>query len=163
MGKLDPSDRPRRISKDFEAQHRPSACLNRSMVLLNDVVQIPAGSNLDPVPPLGLTPQLEECAVAGIVPIERHSHRGASGRECFPEGRLRCLDIAVLTQPEIDGPATLVHSALKVTPLPSDANVGLVDTPGLPDGTGKAHPALFEFWHEALYPAEHRSVSKLNP
>jgi hypothetical protein len=46
MDKLDPSDRPCRIAKCLEAKHRSGARLDRSVVLFNDVVQIPAASDL---------------------------------------------------------------------------------------------------------------------
>lgn len=150
MDKLNPSDYPRRVSEDFEAQHRTRSRFHSAVILLDDVVQIRTSSHLDPTPHSGLTTKLKECAMARSMPIERQSHRGASGRERFPKEILGRIKVAMLAQPEVNRPAALVHSPIKVTPLPFDANVSLVDTPGLPYGTGEPHPALLELWYESL-------------
>ena len=43
------------------------------------------------------------------MPIERNSHRGASGRDRFPKEIPCRFNIPVLTQPEVDRPALVVR------------------------------------------------------
>ena len=114
MNELNSGERPRRVGKYFAAQHRFGARLDRPMVLLHDVIQLLTGSDLDPAPNLRLTTQLEEGAVAGIVPIRGHLHRRPGSQESLPEERLGCLDIAVLAQPEVDRSAVLVHGSIQI-------------------------------------------------
>jgi hypothetical protein len=53
MGELQASERNGGRAKGFEGQHGDAAALDRSMVLLDDVVEIPATSYQD-APPIGI-------------------------------------------------------------------------------------------------------------
>jgi len=44
-----------------------------------------------------------------------------------------------------------------------DSPRGFIHPPGLADGLRKTHPALLEFRHEALKPAQYRRVGEFNP
>src|SRR6266853_5626770 len=47
LGQLDSRDRYHRVVESLESQHRPDSLLHSPMVLLHQIVQVLAGSNLD--------------------------------------------------------------------------------------------------------------------
>ena len=111
---LNPCKGGRGCGERLEPAHRPTACLNRSVVLLDDVVQIRARSHVH-APPCGmLASQQPQRSVARPVPIKRDFAGRAirMGGECLPEERLGRSDAAVFTQEEVDGTALLVDRSI---------------------------------------------------
>ena len=139
------------------------ARLNCPMVLLDDVVQILTGSDLDSTPNARLTSELEKRTVARILPVQSQFHRHPGIQECLTEEILCRFNIPVLPQPEVGRAALLVHGSIQITPLSPDANVGLFLPSGFPNAARKMNPTLLEFRHETPHPAEHGSVRKFNP
>jgi hypothetical protein len=101
--------------------------------------------------------------VAGILSVQGQFHRRPGIQERHTEEILCRFNIPLLTQPEVDRTALLVHGSIQITPLSPDADVGLFLPSGFPNAAGKMNPTLLEFRHETLRPAEHGSVRKFNP
>ena len=114
MRELNPCKGGRGRGERLEPAHRPTACLNRSVVLLDDVVQIRARSHVH-APPCGmLASQQPQRPVARPVAVQGRllwwtvRMRG----EGLPEEGLGGSDAAVLAQEEVDGAALLVDRSI---------------------------------------------------
>src|SRR5882672_579625 len=96
MSQLDSRKRDRRILERFEARHGGTPSLDRPVVLLDDVVEVLAGSNFHFAPERVLSPQSPQSAPTWHVPVEGNFARTARMRsECLAEKRLCRGDAAV--------------------------------------------------------------------
>ena len=111
---LNPGKGGRGCRERLEPAHRLTACLDRSVVLLDDVVQVRARSHVH-APPCGmLASQEPQRSVARPVSIKRDfAGRAIRMRgECLPEERLGRSDAAVFAQEEVDGTSLLVDRSI---------------------------------------------------
>ena len=91
------------------------------MVLLDDVVEVLAGSDFHAAPDRMLSPQSPQSAPTRHMAIDGDLPRSTWVRsECSAEERLGCGDAAVGPQQEIDRLALLVDGALQVVPAASN-------------------------------------------
>src|SRR6516162_896602 len=74
------------------------------------------------------------------------------------EKALGCVHIVVSAQEEIHRLSRLVHSPIQVDPPAPHLYIGLVHSPGSPNRTIIATPALLEFRQVMLDPAHNRGV-----
>src|SRR5690348_685561 len=79
-----------RVSKRFEAHHCDASAFDRTMILLNDVVEVAAASHQYVFPPKVLTPKEPERCVSCGVSVECHLARpsGQAAGQCLAEERL---------------------------------------------------------------------------
>jgi len=70
MGELKASERDRRRRKRLEPEHRRAASLDRAVILLHDVIEIPASPHVYGVPARILLAEQPQTAVGSGVPIE---------------------------------------------------------------------------------------------
>jgi len=70
MGELNAGQCNRRTLERFEASHRGASAFDRSMILLNEVVEVPATPHTN-VLPLGILPQNPKGHMALLETIER--------------------------------------------------------------------------------------------
>src|SRR5277367_878348 len=105
MRELHASERNSGCAKGLHRQHRCTTSLDRAMVLLDDVVEIPATADLDGIPIVSLLPQHAQRTVTGCVAVEIELSRppwvmGLSGLGKELSGRTLA---AICTQQRIDG------------------------------------------------------------
>ena len=164
MGKLNARDRDSGIHKRLESSHRRAASLDHPMILLDDVVQVLAASDLDVCPAPMLPAQQPQRSMARYVSIERDlaRHAGRLGGKSFAEERLSRCDAAIGAKQKIDCLAVLVDGAVQVMPLALDRDVGLVDSPGGPNRFGEPSPPLLELRYLASYPSKDCRVGDLD-
>src|ERR1017187_2807287 len=165
VGQLDAPDCDRRVRKRLEAGHRRAAPLDRSVVLLDDVVQVLVGPHLHVPPARMLAAQKPERAMAWHVAVQRHLARYARERrgERLAKEGLRRRDTAIGAQQEIDGVAMLVHGTIEIVPFGLNRNVGLIHTPGGANRLGEPSPALLQLRDVARNPAEDGGMGNLDP
>src|SRR5882672_1540282 len=148
MRQLDSRKRDRRILERFEAGHGRAPSLDRPVALLDDVVEVLAGSNFHLAPERMLSRQSPQRAPTRHVAVEGNFARTARMRsECLPEKRLCRGDAAVRSQQEVNGLALLVDGAVQVVPTTTNRDIGLVHTPRSADGSSETVPSLFELGH----------------
>jgi hypothetical protein len=117
MSQLDARKSDRRVVKRFEPRHGCTASLDCPMVLLDDVVEVLAGSNFYVAPERMLSAQSPQSAPTRHVAVEGNFARSAwMRRKCFAEEHLRCGGPTVASQQEVDGLALLVDGAGQVVP-----------------------------------------------
>ena len=114
MRELDARDRHRCGLEGLEPEHRRASSLDRSVILLDDIVEVLAGSNMHAPPHRMLSPKQPEGAVAGPITVEGHLLRRTVRMrgEGLPEEGLGGSDAAVLAQEEVDGTALLVDRSI---------------------------------------------------
>src|SRR5450631_3674014 len=83
MGQLDAGDRDGGVRERLELNHRRTASLAGSMILLNEVVQVLVRANLDVPPTRVLAPQQPQCAPTRDMSVERDFARHT--RSCRDE------------------------------------------------------------------------------
>src|SRR5664279_624025 len=74
--------------------------------------------------------------------------------DCFIEERLRCFNVSSLAEPEVNSLASLVHSSIQVSPLATDLDIGLIDSPGATSWPAEAIPAFDELRRIPLHPTQ---------
>ena len=114
MRKLDASDCHRCGLDGLEPEHRRTPSLDRSVILLDDVVEILARSDMHAPPCWMLAAKQPDSTMARPVTIEGHLLRRTVRMrgEGLPEERLGGSDAAVLAQEEVDGTALLVDRSI---------------------------------------------------
>ena len=134
---LDTGDGDGRVLEGLEPRHRCAAPLDRPMVLLNNVIQVLAGSHLDVALARMLFAQEPQRAPTGHVAIMRHFARYARGRrfERLAKEGFRGGNFTVATQQKVDCLAMLVHGPIQIMPLRFDRDVSLIDPPRGVDGS----------------------------
>jgi hypothetical protein len=75
MGKLDAGQRNGRTPERLEASHRGASAFDRSMILLNEIVEVLATPHLNVIPLRILPPQKPKGQVALLKAIERYLAR----------------------------------------------------------------------------------------
>ena len=132
VGQLDTGDSCGCCRRGLEAVHRGTSSLDGSVVLLDDIVQVLTGSNLDVAPEGGLATQQPKRPSARNVTIERHFAGTVAkvGRHSLAEESLGRSDAAVWSEQEVDRPTLPVDSPVQVEPFAPDLHVCLVDAPG---------------------------------
>jgi len=75
MGKLDAGQRNGRTPEGLEASHRRASAFDRSMILLNQIVEVLATPHLNVLPLRILPPQKPKGRVTLLVAIERYLAR----------------------------------------------------------------------------------------
>ena len=157
MSEFDARDRNCRIGKRLEAFHRSASPLDRSMVLLNDVVQVLGTPNSDSAPSRVLALQESQRPVARYMAIEcdlaRSSIRMQGERP--PKERLRSGDASIRSQHEVYAAPLFVHSTGQIVPLALDRDVSLVNAPGTTDRAGKS---IQRFSNSGTYRITHRMI-----
>jgi len=114
MRKLDARDCHRCGLHGLEPEHRHTSSLDRSVILLDDVVEVLAGSNMHTTLSGMLSPKQPEGAMARPMTIEGHLLRRTVRMrgEGFPEERLSGSNAAVLAQEEVDRAALLIDRSI---------------------------------------------------
>ena len=132
MHQLNASERYRRIAKRFEAQHGSAAAFDRTMILLNDVVQVEVAPDENILPPRILPAQKPQRLMTRRVPVERNLARPTreAGGQCPAEKCLGGRNASIGSEQKVDGLASLVDCALEVMPLSPHRDVRLVNPPG---------------------------------
>jgi hypothetical protein len=75
MGKLDTSQRDGRTREGLETSHRGASAFDRSVILLNEIVEVLATPHLDVLPLRVFPPQKPKGHVALLEAIERYLAR----------------------------------------------------------------------------------------
>jgi hypothetical protein len=154
MSQLDSGKRDRRVVERFEARHGSAPSLDRPVVLLDDVVEVLAGSNFHVAPDRMLSPQSPHSAPTRHMAVESTFARTARMRgSCLPEERLCCGDATVGSQQEVDRLALLVDGGVQVVPAAMDGDVSLIHTPRSADRSSETVRALRELGHVSDHPS----------
>jgi hypothetical protein len=129
-------------TKRFEAEHRSNNAFDGPVVLLDEIVQVFALTNLDLV-----TSFLLECLDSrgiGAALIDRDLVRKTMLPNRFPEKAQSSLLIATGGEQKVDGLAFFVDGAVEIRPLAFDLDVRLVHPPT------RADRALLNFAESSL-------------
>jgi hypothetical protein len=134
------------------------------MVLLDDVVEIPATADLDGIPIGSLRPQHAQRTVTGCVAVEIELSRppwvmGLSGLGKELSGRTLA---AICTQQRIDGFAVLVDGTVQIADPATHRHRCLVHSPGRMHAAGIARPSPLELGDIALHPTTNSRVGNDN-
>jgi hypothetical protein len=110
---FDAGDRRRGSSKLLEAEHRTKPQLDRSVILLNQIVEVFGRPDLASISFWMFAESLFGRAMRGLIAIERDLMRqSALGAESSPEECLGGCDVPLGAQQEIDGLSFLVDGTL---------------------------------------------------
>ncbi len=96
--------------------------------------------------------QLYNRGMRGCVAIQRDLLGGAPLLDGLLQGPRGRSNIAACTHEKVDRLPLCIHSAIEVTPLASDLNIRLVDTPRTPYRPGVPLPVLLTLRDLALDP-----------
>src|SRR5258708_30458081 len=161
---FDAGDRRCGSPKLLEAEHRTNPQLDRSVILLNQIVEVFGRPDLASISLRMFAESLFGRAMRGLIAIERDLMRqSALGAESSPEERLGGCDVPLGAQQEIDGRSLFVDPPIEIGPSSFDFDVGFVDAPGPTNRASEAVPALFEFRDIALDPTHDRGVRQREP
>ena len=118
-------------SEIFESEHRPRSSFDRSMILLNDVVEILALSdhNLRAILPIVILKSGFICAAL----IDVGDPRKEIVLDRAREEPARSATITFGGEQEIHGVALLIYRTIQIAILTPDFDVGLVHTPAFSD------------------------------
>src|ERR1700761_3875682 len=81
--------------------------------------------------------------------------------DCLLEKGLCCRHIAPAAEPEVNSLPCLVHRSVKVGPLSTYLDIGLIDTPRATGRPAERVPTLDELWCVPLYPAQDGGMGKM--
>src|ERR1035438_2331981 len=133
------------------------------MVLLYQIVQVLAGSNLDATRKFAVFLHLSHRPVRGRIGVQRDLRGHASVLHCAAQKRFGGVYVPLPAEKEIDRLARFVDGAVQVYPLPVNLYISLVHPPRSAHGPSVAPPALFEFWKVALHPPQDRCMGHRDP
>jgi hypothetical protein len=160
MHEFDAGDRRRGPSKVLEAEHRTEPQLDRSVILLDQIVDVLGRPDLALISLGMFAESLLGRATRSLIAVERDLMRqSALASESAPEERLGGGDVSFGAQQEIDGLSLFVDGAVEIGPASLDLDVGFVDAPGPAHRAREAVPAPFEFRHIALDPTHDPSYA----
>src|ERR1700733_1737441 len=74
--------------------------------------------------------------------------------DCFIEERLRCFNVPSLAEPEVNRMASLVHRSIQVSPLATNLDISLIDSPGATSWPAEAIPAFDELRRILPHPTQ---------
>src|SRR5271163_3350504 len=161
---FDAGDRRCGSPKLLEAEHRTKPQLDRSVILLNQIVEVFGRPDLALISLRMFAESLFGRAMRGLIAIERDLMRqSALGAESSPEECLGGCDIPLGAQQEIDGLSLFVDGTVEIGPAAFDFDVGFVNAPRQPSRASEAVPAPFEFRDIALDPTHDRGVRQGQP
>ena len=128
MGELDAGQCNGRTPEGLEASHRGAAAFYRSMILLNEIVEVLATPHLNVLPPRILPPQVPKGQVTLAKAIERDLARPPrqAPRQRLAEECLCSGDTAIRAKQKIHGLAVLVDGSIEIAPLAPDLYVSLI-------------------------------------
>src|SRR6266851_3338514 len=149
---LDSRDRYHRVAESLESQHRPDSLLHSPMVLLHQIVQVLAGSNLDATRKFAAFFHLPHRTMRSSIGVQRDLCGHPSVLHRAAEKRIGGVYVPVLAEKEIHRLACFVDGPVQVHPLSVNLYISLVHPPRSADGPSVAPPSLFEFWKVALSP-----------
>jgi len=152
-----------RLELPLESQHRPASLLHSPMVLLHQIVQVLAGSNLDATRKFAIFLHLSHRPVRGRIGVQRNLRWHASVLHCAAQKRFGGIHVPVPGEKEIDRLTGFVDGSVQVHPLSVNLNVGLVHPPQSADGPSVAPPPFFEFGKVALHPPQDRCIGNSDP
>jgi len=160
MGKLDAGQRNGRTPERLEASHRGASAFDRSMILLNEIVEVLVRPHLNVLPLRILPPQKSQGQVALLEAIERYLARPPrqTPRQRLAEECLCRRDTAIWPKKKIHRLAVLVDSPVKIVPLSPDLYVGLINAPGIIHGSCEAVPFLFKLRYLMNHPTVNRRM-----
>src|SRR6266849_5851877 len=133
------------------------------MVLLHQIVQVLAGSNLDARRKFAVFFHLPHRTVRGSIGVQGDLRGHASVLHRATEQRFGGVHVPVPAEKEIHRLARFVDGAVQVHPLSVNLYIRLVHPPRSADGPSVAPPALFEFWKVALNPPQDRCMGHRDP
>jgi hypothetical protein len=164
MDEFNAGDRRCGSTEMFEAEHRTQPKLDRSVILLDQIVQIFRGSDLALIS-LGMFAESLFCRpMRSLITVERDLARKSSLMpECSSEKCLGGRDIPLGAEQEIDSLSLFVDRTVKVGSAAFDLDVSFVDTPGTPSLARITIPAFLELRDVALDPTHDCRVRKGEP
>src|SRR3984957_8060574 len=133
VGKFDAGQGNGRTPERLEASHhRGASAFDRSMILLNEIVEVLVTSHLNILPFRILPPQKPKGQVARHVAIERDLARPArqTRRQSFAKECLRSGDAAIRSKQKIHRLAVSIDSAIQIIPLTPHFYISFVHAPG---------------------------------
>src|ERR1035438_4409169 len=133
------------------------------MVLLYQIVQVLAGSNLDATRKFAVFLHLSHRPVRRRIGVQRDLRGHASVLHCAAQKRFGGVYVPLTAEKEIDRLARFVDGAVQVYPLRVNLYISLVHPPRSAHGPSVAPPALFEFWKVALHPPQDRCMGHRDP
>ena len=164
MHEFDAGDRRCGSPKLLEAEHRTKPQLDRSVILLNQIVEVFGRPDLASISLRMFAESLFGRAMRGLIAIERDLMRqSALGAESSPEECLGGRDVPVAAQQEIDGLSLFVDGTVEIDPAAFDFDLGFVNAPRQPSRASEAVPTPFEFRDIALDPTHDRGVRQGQP
>src|SRR5260370_145904 len=108
------------------------------MVLLHQIVQVLAGSNLDATWKFAVFLHLSHRPVRGRIGVQRDLRWHPSALHCAPQKRFGGVHVPVPAEKEIDRLTHFVDGAIQVHPLSVNLYIGLVHPPRSADGSSVA-------------------------
>lgn len=138
-------------TKRFEAEHGSRHTLDRSVVLLNNIVEVLDLTNHD----RGRLTTVDciDCCLVGAAFIHRDLFRRAVLTHGFFEESSGGRHVTVRRQEEIDSLTLLVDSTVEILPDALDPNVRFVHSPARADLALVLARLLFDHWQKTDGPA----------
>jgi hypothetical protein len=148
------SSMPARIarrSKRFETEHRPRDTFDRTMILLDHVIEVFDLPNRDR--DFAFLVQLHQCCLVGAALV----HRYLVGHSVVPDGLLEeapgggCITLG--SQQEVDRLALLVDCPIQILPGAVNPDLCLIHPPAGTDGVLVLSEGFLKHWQKPDRPA----------
>src|ERR1700674_3824383 len=120
------------------------------MILLYQIVQVLAGSNLDATRKFAVFFHLSHRPVRRRIGVQRDLRGHASVLYCTAQKRFGGVHVSLLAETEIDRLARFVDGTVQVHPLSVNLYIRLVHPPRSADRSSVAPPTLLELRQVAL-------------
>lgn len=140
----------------LETQHGTDSTFDRSMILLDQVVQVLVLSNLDP--PFAFGVDVLHGGEVGATLVEGHLLGLAVGGDgVLEKAHRRCL-VAVSAEQEIHGVAGLIDRPVQVLPVAFHLDIGFVHAPAGANGKLLSPESRLHHRNQLDHPAMHSGV-----
>lgn len=132
------------------------------MVLLDEVVQVLAGSHPHALRQLATVLQVGDRTMGGRISIQRDLSRNSLLHHGLTQKHLRGVHVTIPAQEEIDRPPRLIDRSIPLHPFAFDGDVGFVHPPKSSDGARVTFPALLKLGGIMMDPSQDRRVRQAN-
>ena len=131
MHEFDAGNRRRSSPKLLKAEHRTKSQLDRSVILLDQIIEVFGRPDLALIAIEMFAESLFGRAMRSLVTVERDLMRQSTlASESSPEKCLGGRDIPLGAKQKIDCLALVVDCTIKISPTPFDFDVSLINAPG---------------------------------
>src|SRR5215470_19828919 len=162
LRQLNSPDHAPRVVETFEAQHRLQTRLHSSMVLLHDVIQVLARTDLYWIGSAKVKfsshSHTSQRGVAGFMPVQGDAVWMRLVIQCFTKERLSCRNASRSAEIKLNRVSLTIHRPIQIHPSTSNLYKGLVHTPASAHRLPEALPAFFASLCVAHDPTQDRRM-----